>query len=199
MKKKDGGTWEKDVTIWIGDLKACIEIYRKDRAKPFYHEVDFSEYTQNNDMWGGKPKTMIKKVAMSQGFRLCFPVEIGGMPYTADELPDNMTKGIENAEIIPETKILQQPKEKTFRQKADELPEIAKANGILDFAEFAKFIGISKGMPTQTENVKLFVAEPEIFLDEIVRYHRHIEASLNKDIQEEKLFPDDDKNPGLPF
>jgi len=36
MKKKDGGTWEKDVTVWTGNLKACIEIFRKDREKPFY-------------------------------------------------------------------------------------------------------------------------------------------------------------------
>jgi hypothetical protein len=29
---------------------------------------------------------MIKKVAMAQGFRLCFSDELGGMPYTAEEL-----------------------------------------------------------------------------------------------------------------
>lgn len=91
MKKRDGGSWFKDVTVWEGDLKAVIEIYRKDRSRPFIHEVIFSEYAQDNDMWGGKPHTMIKKVAMAQGFRLCFPDEIGGMPYTADELPDEMT------------------------------------------------------------------------------------------------------------
>jgi len=28
---------------------------------------------------------------MAQGFRLAFPDEMGGMPYTADELPDEMT------------------------------------------------------------------------------------------------------------
>jgi hypothetical protein len=33
---------------------------------------------------------MIKKVAMAQGFRLCFSDELGGMPYTADELPDQV-------------------------------------------------------------------------------------------------------------
>lgn len=29
---------------------------------------------------------MIKKVAIAQGFRLCFSDELGGMPYTADEI-----------------------------------------------------------------------------------------------------------------
>jgi hypothetical protein len=33
---------------------------------------------------------MIKKVAMAQGFRLCFSDELGGMPYTADELPEQV-------------------------------------------------------------------------------------------------------------
>jgi len=188
------------------DLKAIIKIYRKDRKFPFIWECAYNEYVQKTKegavtkFWKDKPETMIKKVAMSQGFRLCFPVEIGGMPYTADELPDNMTKGIENAEIIPETKTLPDPKkEKTFAEKAKELPLIAEANGISDFAEFAKFIGISKGMPTQTDSVKLFVSDPDIYLEEIKRYHRHIEAGLNKN-EDEKLFPETDEDkPGLPF
>jgi len=70
-----------------GDLKACIEIRRKDWDSPFYHEVYFSEYNQNNTIWKSKPITMIKKVAIAQGFRLCFPEELGGMPYTKEEIP----------------------------------------------------------------------------------------------------------------
>ena len=45
---------------------------------------------------------MTKKVAIAQGFRLCFPDELGGMPYTADELALGM--GIPNAmDEEPET------------------------------------------------------------------------------------------------
>jgi phage recombination protein Bet len=91
FNKKDGGTYKKQVKVWSGDLKAIIEIYRKDRSRPFVHEVAFTEYSQDNEMWAGKPMTMIKKVAISQGFRLCFPDELGGLPYTPDELPDEMT------------------------------------------------------------------------------------------------------------
>jgi len=202
----DGYDVKTTGSIKSSDLKAICTIYRKDRKYPFIWEVPYSEYVQKKKdgtitgFWKDKPETMIKKVAMSQGFRLCFPVEIGGMPYTADELPDNMTKGIENAEIIPETKTLPDPKkEKTFAEKAKELPLIAEANGISDFAEFAKFIGISKGMPTQTDSVKLFVSDPDIYLEEIKRYHRHIEAGLSKN-EDEKLFPETDEDkPGLPF
>jgi len=69
------------------DLKGCVEITRKDWTAPFYHEVYFEEYDQKNTMWKTKSRTMIKKVAIAQGFRMAFPVELGGIPYTADELP----------------------------------------------------------------------------------------------------------------
>jgi hypothetical protein len=73
-------------------LRAEITIHRRDFQHPFIHEVYFSEYfgtTKDgvlNKFWGSKPMTMIKKVAMAQGFRLCFSDELGGMPYTAEEM-----------------------------------------------------------------------------------------------------------------
>jgi len=76
-----------------GNLKAIITIHRKDFQYPFVHEVEFNEYLQRTregkptKFWSEKPITMIKKVAIAQGFRLCFSDEIGGMPYTAEELP----------------------------------------------------------------------------------------------------------------
>ena len=79
-----------------GSLKAIITIHRNDFTHPFVHEVFYSEYVQRTKegrptkFWADKPYTMIKKVAMAQGFRLCFSDELGGMPYTADELPDQV-------------------------------------------------------------------------------------------------------------
>lgn len=73
----------------IVELERCfarITIYRKDRSVPFEHEVELSEYNQNNSMWNIKPITMLKKVAIGQGFRLCFSDELCGMPYLAEEL-----------------------------------------------------------------------------------------------------------------
>ena len=77
-------------------LKGVITIYRKDWSHPFEYEVDFNEVVQRkkdgsiNYMWTKMPKFMTKKVAIAQGFRLCFPRELGGMPYTVDELSENM-------------------------------------------------------------------------------------------------------------
>lgn len=67
-------------------IKAVIEIHRRDFDFPFTHEVYLSEYSTGKAMWAKSPKTMIKKVAMSQGFRLCFPDELGGLPYTDEEM-----------------------------------------------------------------------------------------------------------------
>lgn len=76
-----------------GDSRtAKITIYRKDWDNPLIHEVILGEYKEDNRMWREKPMTMLKKVAMAQGFRLAFPDEMGGMPYAAEELPDEMTQ-----------------------------------------------------------------------------------------------------------
>jgi phage recombination protein Bet len=89
------------------NVKAIITIYRKDWDQPFVHEVWFGEYAQKrkdgtlNQFWKDKPLTMIKKVAMAQGFRLCFSDELGGMPYTQEEMST-----MQDAQVI-ETKPLQ--------------------------------------------------------------------------------------------
>jgi phage recombination protein Bet len=71
-----------------------VEIYRKDWDKPLYHEVYFSEIAkkkydgtyQANWSKDGMPKYMTKKVAITQALRWAFPEEIGGLPYTQDEM-----------------------------------------------------------------------------------------------------------------
>lgn len=68
------------------NLRAVLTVYRKDWERPFKHTVWLREYDQKNSMWKSKPYTMLEKVAISQGFRRCFPDELGGMPYTADEI-----------------------------------------------------------------------------------------------------------------
>lgn len=81
-------------SLSTGDLKAIVKVYRKDWTNPLSHEVYYSEYVQTkqdgtpNRFWKEKPITMIKKVAVSQAFRMAFPDEFDGMPYTADEVVD---------------------------------------------------------------------------------------------------------------
>ena len=86
---------------WVegeGDtMKALVEIHRKDWGEPFQHEVYWREAVQKKkdgtptSFWTKQPKFQLKKVAISQGFRLAFPDELGGLPYDASELPDAET------------------------------------------------------------------------------------------------------------
>lgn len=78
--------WECHVDGQGQQMKAVVTIDRKDWEHPFKHEVYMSEYNTGKSLWSSKPITMLKKVAMAQAFRLAFPDELGGMPYTSDEL-----------------------------------------------------------------------------------------------------------------
>lgn len=86
-----------------GDLKATVTIHRKDREHPFIWEAYYDECVQTKKdgsvtaFWK-KANFMTKKVAISQAFRLCFSDELGGMPYTSDELPQQ-TEDIPHEEV----------------------------------------------------------------------------------------------------
>lgn len=91
--------WECVTTgsVQEGNLKAVLTIYRKDRSRPFIWEADYNEFVQktssgNVTQFWQKASFMIKKVALSQGFRLCFSDELGGMPYTREEMPEQPIK-----------------------------------------------------------------------------------------------------------
>jgi len=94
-----------------GDLKGCVEVFVKGWDRPLIHEADYSEYVQKrkdgtvNRFWKEKPKTMIKKVAISQAFRMAFPDEFDGMPYTRDEVID-----VEAVESKPLPQPIEMPK-----------------------------------------------------------------------------------------
>ncbi len=78
-------------------VKAWAKVFRKDWPNPLEHEVYYSEYVQYakdkqgkpyvTKFWREKPRTMLKKVAIAQALRMAFPDELGGMPYTAEEMP----------------------------------------------------------------------------------------------------------------
>ena len=77
-------------------MRAVITIYRKDWTQPFVHEVYWDEAQQTKSdgtpmpQWKKMGRFMLKKVAIAQGFRLCFPEDLGGLPYTEEE-----TEGLE--------------------------------------------------------------------------------------------------------
>ena len=103
--------WNVTVEGQADTLRAVISIHRKDWKEPMKHEVYMSEYKQNYGLWLTKKITMLKKVAIAQGFRLAFPDELGGMPYSPEELPENMAVAKEPEHILaPEAKQIEPPK-----------------------------------------------------------------------------------------
>ena len=88
------------------DMSAVITINGKDWTQPFKHEVYFSDSANRtkdgrlNSTWAKMPKFMLKKVAIAQGFRLCFSDELGGMPYTQDEIGPEAYNKAEPAQAV---------------------------------------------------------------------------------------------------
>lgn len=145
--------WEVKIDGNISDksLKATITIYRKDWEKPFTHEVYFEEVCQKtkagvlNSIWSKMPRFMTKKVAIAQGFRLCFSDELGGMPYTSDEMPEAETQTIQ-AQVIEESK-----------------PDFSEIQNAKSEEELKKICGalLKKNPSAKAELVKLFNAKLE--------------------------------------
>lgn len=131
--KKTGEYFDVTVNYPVGDMVAKIEIYRKDWDKPYKHKVHLSEYAQENEMWASKPRTMLEKVVIAQGFRRAFSVELGGIPYTQDELPSN-----EPIDVTPQN---EQPEKKPTHPVVNKLLFRIQEAGldVKDFAQFAKF------------------------------------------------------------
>lgn len=156
-------------------LKAIVKLWRKDWEHPLVHEVHYSEYVQYgkdktgakyiNRFWKEKPITMIKKVAVSQAFRLAFPDEFSGMPYTREEYND--VEYTETPKIESKKPELEMPtpkstatmpqnsaetrldstnakKEGVATGKAKTEPIKQEAVGIISQAEWDRIVGIAK-------------------------------------------------------
>lgn len=124
--------WNVEVIGNRPNMKAVLTIYRKDFKQPFKHEVYLEEYDTGRDLWANKPRTMLKKVAIAQGFRMCFSEELGGMPYTSEELGDlAAAQPVDLAETAPTVKaettvIKSETPKKTLAEKAKEKAEDAE-------------------------------------------------------------------------
>ncbi|MHB8569653.1 MAG: phage recombination protein Bet [Metallibacterium sp.] len=143
-------------------MSATITIYRKDRKYPFKHTVYFNEFARRKKdgslmkNWATMPVFMLEKVVIAQGFRMCFPDEMGGLPYIEEEIQEiilNEDKG--NAKPFVEM-----PKEK-----------VTEKEKVID-AEFTE----------QKSNEKQKAKEPITFTEEaIAKVFTDIQASVNAD------------------
>ncbi len=92
--KLDG--WDVRIEGPTGNEKAVITIHRKDRSKPFVWEVYRKEVDRGQAAWKIMPLFMLRKVAIAQGMRLCFPEDLGGMPYIPEEIVDTTSESLQH-------------------------------------------------------------------------------------------------------
>ena len=127
---------------WIDKEKnlACVKIWRADWSEPFEWEVALSEFNKKQATWNQMPSFMGKKVAIAQAFRLAFPDDVGGLPYTKDENEAFIapSKSVE-AEII-EPKRASEVKEEAV--KVEIIPPKTETSGKKVIAKIAKVIAV---------------------------------------------------------
>ena len=136
------------------EMKAIFTAKRTDWEEPFKWEVYRSEFDKGLATWKSMPKFMLKKCAISQGLRLLFPEELGGMPYSPEEINGHTSESINNASVVdaefeedagPEEKVEPDPEE---RQKALEkvLKTIASFKTVKDLDTWAGKQNIEKSI-----------------------------------------------------
>jgi phage recombination protein Bet len=174
--------WEADYTKSPdGDYAFCT-IYRKDRSHPITQRVWLSEYNLQNRMWKEKPKAMLIKVAIATAFRRAFPEELGGMPYTADEMPID-------GEVVVESKPSNYDKLKSdFNAKPAPKPvpaneEVTLRDRVLAAVkDHAELSGLSEAMiianfSTYTKDNKDYVASS---IDHLMKSEKWAQVTLAK-------------------
>ena len=81
LKTKKGVILPRKATL----IGGWCEVYRKDRSRPVYREVELSAYNTNKNWWQKAPGQMIEKVAIVAAVRDTFSEDVGGL-YTSDEM-----------------------------------------------------------------------------------------------------------------
>lgn len=118
--------------IYTGEtlLGGWAKTYRKDRSRPFYEEVSFSEYDTKKSLWVTKPATMIRKVALVHTLREAFPATFGGL-IDESEVPVEVEAGFRElsteeaaAGAVPTRRLIQKPKKEEPAPLAVEADEV---------------------------------------------------------------------------
>lgn len=81
LKNKKGVILPKNCTL----IGGWCEVYRKDRTRPVYREVELSAYNTGKNWWQKAPGQMIEKVAIVAAVRDSFSEDVGGL-YTSEEM-----------------------------------------------------------------------------------------------------------------
>ena len=112
-------------------LGGWAKTYRKDRSRPFYEEVNFTEYDTKKSLWVTKPATMIRKVALVHTLREAFPATFGGLidesevPVDAEaDFRELSAEEAAAAGTVPPRRRIQKPKKEEPAPLAVEADEV---------------------------------------------------------------------------
>jgi len=114
--------------------KARVTIWRKDWKEPFIWEVDRAEFDKKQSTWKQMSNFMLKKVCIAQAFRLAFPDELGGMPYTHEE-----QQIIQQSQ--PQSKIIDIKTEEVEIEEAKEEPKTRNYKFLQEMQKIKKEVG----------------------------------------------------------
>lgn len=116
---------------------AIVIINRKDWKEPFVWTVNLAEFNKKQSTWNQIPEFMAKKVAIAQGFRLAFPDELGGMPYTKEETEVFNI----NSEEVPENKKANVKMPEALTDKSDDgIPEFGEQQEVKPTNAYAEML-----------------------------------------------------------
>ena len=171
LKTKKGVILPRKATL----IGGWCEVYRKDRSRPVYREVELSAYNTHKNWWQKAPGQMIEKVAIVAAVRDAFSENVGGL-YTADEMEQaqpvqpeqELVEEGDEVEEQPRPNFISNEQHDTIMQQVNELALITgqatetvanyylKKYKLNDFRELlvAGFNVISNDIQTQINNRK---------------------------------------------
>lgn len=112
LKTKKGVILPRKTTL----IGGWCEVYRKDRSRPVYREVELSAYNTHKNWWQKAPGQMIEKVAIVAAVRDAFSENVGGL-YTADEMEQAAPIDVTPRETQEDVKARKMAQVEQYRQE----------------------------------------------------------------------------------
>lgn len=129
LKTKKGVILPRKATL----IGGWCEVYRKDRSRPVYREVELSAYNTHKNWWQKAPGQMIEKVAIVAAVRDAFSENVGGL-YTADEMEQAAPIDVTQRETQEDVKIRKIAQVEQYRQEQSQ-PVQSEPELVEDVAE----------------------------------------------------------------
>ena len=176
--KLDGWEIEFGLDEELGRF-ATVTIYRKDRSHPVKWTVYEKEVRKETRTWEEQPLFMLKKVAISQAFRIAFPAETAHLPYEdAEQWDPRILSALESPTEIKQENKEQSDEYITDAQRRRFFSIVKKELGYKD----DQFI---KDMLNKHFGIDSTAKIPKSRYEEIIEFFRNLSEPIEEDPGEE--------------